>query len=70
MQYYNKSILDKHTIKQIIELTALEVEVHGMIADNQQRELEGNSMAYTGEDFDNIAKQMRDIATKYNNEQA
>lgn len=62
--------MDKYTMKQLIEVSALEAELQGMIADNKQREIEGNSMAYTGEDFEYIAKQMRDVATKYDNERA
>ncbi len=62
--------MDKYTIKQLIEVSALEAEMQGMIADNKQREIEGSSMAYKGAEFAYLAKQMRDISTKYDNERA
>ena len=55
-------------VKRLILVSALEAEMQGMIADNKQREQEGLSMAYTGEDFANIAKQMEEIAHKHDDE--
>lgn len=60
--------MDKHTINQLIEVSALEAEVQGMVADNTQREIEGLSMAYTSADFFEVADQMRKVATKHDNE--
>lgn len=51
-------------IKRLILVTALEADVQGMVADNKEREQNGLTMAYTGEDFANIAEQMREIAEK------
>ena len=31
-----------------------QIECAGMVAENKQREVEGKSMAYTGEDFDRV----------------
>lgn len=51
-------------IKKLILVKALEVEVQGMIADNKDRELSGQCMAYTDADFNYVAAQIREIAEK------
>jgi len=39
---------------------ALNADMQGVIAENKQREVEGISLAYSEEDFNHIADQMRD----------
>tara|TARA_R100000750_G_C2314403_1_gene83794 strand:+ start:347 stop:565 length:219 start_codon:yes stop_codon:yes gene_type:complete len=54
--------MNEFIIIKTIEVSALEITVQGMIAENKQREIEGASMAYTEEDFVLIAKQIQDVA--------
>jgi hypothetical protein len=49
-------------VKRLILVTALETEVQGMIAANEQNANEGFSQAYDKEHFDFIASKMLEIA--------
>lgn len=51
---------DKYTI--LLEIEALRIEVEGMIAENMQREVCENSMAYCEEDFLRMADKIRVLA--------
>lgn len=49
-------------VKLQIEAMAYLAEIEGMKAENAIRESKGESLAYTGEDFNYIASEMRNIA--------
>jgi len=49
-------------IKRLILVTALEVEVEGMKADNEQRTNGGWAASYGEAQFDYVATQIREIA--------
>jgi len=55
-------------VKRLILVSALEVEVQGMIADNMQREQRGLSLTYGGKDFDYMAEQMREVANMHDDQ--
>ena len=54
--------------KRFILTLALEAEMQGMIADNKLRESGNLSPAYSGGDFQYIAEQMRELASKHDDE--
>ena len=49
------------TESNTFELFALYSEVLGMQAENMQRQIQGQSMAYYDEDFNFVAKEMRKL---------
>ena len=49
-------------LAQKAELLALEAEMQGMIAENQQRIHAGNSLAYTDKSFNDKAAEIRGVA--------
>jgi len=50
--------MDFISIKLLAEISALEAEMQGMIAENKDRELLGEPMAYDCDSFNEIAEQM------------
>ena len=53
--------MDPRDIERLSELLEFErrmlearIEMEGMVAENKQREIEGNSMAYTADAFNNL----------------
>lgn len=44
--------MDRDLLYFQMKLLQAEIKMHGMIAENKQREIEGNSMVYTEKDFD------------------
>jgi hypothetical protein len=57
--------MNEATVKRLILVTALETEVQGMIAENKQRELNGESLAYDNKQFIYMADKMREIANDH-----
>ena len=45
-------------------MAALETEVYGMRAANTQRELDGQDLDFVQENFDDMAKYIREVALK------
>lgn len=56
--------MDEKTMKQLIEVSALEAELQGMIAENKIREMNGNCLAYGEGDFQYIAHRMREVTNR------
>ena len=56
------------TAKRLILVTALETEVQGMIAENKQRELNGESLSYDDKQFIYMAEQIREIANAHDDQ--
>lgn len=49
-------------LAQKASITAIEAEIQGMVAANQERLIRGESLAYSGEAFEYLAIQLRDIS--------
>lgn len=54
--------MDIHDLKRLALIKAIEAEMNGMITENNKREFENKSMAYTYEDFNDIAQRFIEMA--------
>lgn len=59
-----ESGITEATAKRLILVAALETEVYGMRAANTQRELDGQDLDFVQENFDDMAKYIREVALK------
>lgn len=57
-------ILEPADLKRYILALAIQAEIEGMKADNQFRESNNQSLSYNGDNFEAMAKQLRDLANK------
>ena len=53
-EYYN--------VKRLALVLAVQAEIEGMKAENKQREIQGDSMAYTDKDFSEKANELTNLA--------
>ncbi len=60
--------MDQYDIKRLALVLAIQAEIEGMKAENKQRKVTGNSLAYSDEQFQNKAIDLRNLAYA-NNEQ-
>mgnify|MGYP000223141834 CR=1 FL=1 len=58
--------MDHYDIKRLALLAALQAEVDGMKAENENRKQKGESMAYGDADFMYLASQITALAYKHN----
>jgi len=49
-------------VRRIILVTALKVEMQGMIAENKRSEMEGKIMPYGDEEFNELANRIDEVA--------
>lgn len=54
--------LNDSSVRRLARILAKQAEVESMKADNAQREVEGNSPAYTGKAFADIARELETLA--------
>jgi len=54
--------MDYNTIQALIQVSAFEAEMQGMIAENKDREIAGLTMAYSSKDFQYISDEIRKIS--------
>lgn len=59
---FRVNIATGHNLRLWGLICAENAEIEGMIAENQQRELQGDSMAYTAKDFADVANEIRRLA--------
>lgn len=58
--------MNEYDIKRLALILSVQAEIEGMKVENLQREQDGYSMAYTDADFCSKAKELRDLASKHN----
>lgn len=58
--------MNEYDVKRLALLYALQAEIEGMKAENKQRQVLGESMAYTASQFGEMAEQIRELAYKHN----
>ena len=58
--------MSKYDIKRLALVIALQAEIEGMKADNENRKQLGNSMAYVDKHFQYVANELRELANKHN----
>lgn len=56
------NITSGHNLRLWGLICAENAEIEGMRAENQQREIQGDSMAYTARDFGDVANEIRRLA--------
>jgi len=54
--------MNTYDVKRLALILAVQTEIEGMKAENKQREILGNSMAYTEEDFIDKASELRNLS--------
>lgn len=59
--------MDQYDIIRLGNILAIQAEIEGMKADNKQRQILGESMAYTSHDFSYKAQEIREASHCYNN---
>jgi hypothetical protein len=57
--------MTNYDVKRLALALAIQAEIEGMKAENKQREIQGNSMAYVSHDFDHMARQLWELANKH-----
>ena len=60
--------MNSYDVKRLILAFALRAEIYGMKAENMQRQVLGESMAYNDSDFINISRQLKELAQKHDEE--
>ena len=60
--------MNEYDIKRLAEILAIQAEIDGMKFENIQREQSNFSHAYTNEDFQIKAEELRIIASKHNDQ--
>ena len=60
--------MNSYDVKRLILAFALNAEMEGMKAENMQRQVLGESMAYNDSDFINISRQLEELAQKHDEE--
>ena len=60
--------MDAYDVRRLALLSAINVEVEGMKAENKQREVQGESMAYTEHKFVEKAEELKDLAYTHNDQ--
>ena len=60
--------MNSYDVKRLILAFALKAEMEGMKAENMQRQVLGESMAYNDSDFINISRQLEELAQKHDEE--
>lgn len=58
--------MDYYDVKRLALVLAVQAEIDGMKAENMQRKIEGNSMAFTESDFNDKAIDLRNLAYAHN----
>lgn len=58
--------MNEYDIKRLALVFALQAEIEGMKADNENRKQLDNSMTYTDKDFNYMANELRELTNKHN----
>lgn len=60
--------MNEYDVKRLALVFSVQAEIEGMLAHNRQREHLNESNAYTIEDFDSKAEELRNLAAAHNDQ--